>query len=274
MKIPTALHCLQNITNSPLPVLSTGDIEIIFQNNETNGETYDRYNYQDPVNWTKINTPPTCSRHYGFKTPQLDHRYPFKTFRTPNLPAFFNLSLSQPVTPRTPMSWRGLDITAITPRLSQNTMLPNDNFVIPTPLIYSSLASFKPNTKINSFGLDILELIDDESKDISCINRQIVSCNEIDLDDDNVIDYVLTITENTQTKCTQSKIETGVERRVKRRKGRHAKRMTEEEAESYRKIRKQKERERRKERKNNFLKEEKGISRRSKRSTRKHVSYR
>ncbi|ESO91956.1 hypothetical protein LOTGIDRAFT_233264 [Lottia gigantea] len=271
METKVDFFCSNVIPNNSFPVLSTDDIDVAFQGDIV---SHHASGHSAMFNWSKITTPPPQSTKLQmFRTPQFHSsifKVPPQLLRTPNVSSYLNI-------PSTPALLKGFEVSSFTsPCPSLRSVKSNyDSFVIPTPMIFSSLKSLaRPSD--GAIGPDILQLIEDDSKDVEYIDIKIKENNE-EINDNNIVDYVLNITEDTENSSTENipkpQEPPDVPIYIKRRKGRHAKRMTEEESIAYRERRQKLEKERRKERLAAYSKEEKGITRRSKRSQNKKVSY-
>ncbi|XP_046355824.2 uncharacterized protein LOC124134822 isoform X1 [Haliotis rufescens] len=293
MKIPLPNRYLKNLKSQPLPEITPDDVDIVIERAEEDARKRRKDGILANLDQQTLNN----VVNQGFKTPNvLPCRKPEVTCTSPRLPRLVNLSFSQPSTPKTPAIYRHYQTGyAATPCLPQNITdkysfpeltcysFPGDGFVIPTPMVLSALDSLHAVGPFGENVPDILDFIDDDSHDMRAIDEHIRQHGRVDLNDNNVVDYLLGITEDTikpEAKAIerprQPQVWTHVDddqplRRMTRRRYLHSKVITAEEEKSLRKLKKKRDKERRKERKDLFKKETKG-TRRSNRK-RKAVKY-
>ncbi|XP_046551877.1 uncharacterized protein LOC124261593 isoform X2 [Haliotis rubra] len=282
MKIPLTNHYLKNLKNQPLPEITTDDVDRVIERVEEDARKRRKDGILANLDQQTLNN----VRNQGFKTPiVLPFRKPELTCTPPRLPRLVNLSFSQPSTPKTPAIYRhcATGYAAATPCLPQNITdnFSGDGFVIATPVVLSALDNLHTITSFGENVPDILDFIDDDSHDVRAVDEHIRQHTDVDLNDNNVVDYLLGITEeiiNSEAKVMKTRQQPQVWvhedpplRRMTRRRYLHSKAITAEEEKSLRKLRKKREKERRKERKELFKKETRG-TRRSNRK-RNQVKY-
>ncbi|XP_067682365.1 uncharacterized protein [Haliotis asinina] len=281
MKIPLPNHYLKNLKNQPLPEITTDDVDRVIERVEEDARKRRKEGILASLDQQTLNN----VRNQGFKTPfALPFRKPEPTCTPPRLPRLVNLSYSQPSTPKTPGVNRHYPTGHATPCPPQNITdkyyfpdlnchtFSGDGFIIATPMVLSALDNLHAIAPFGENVPDILDFIDDDSHNVMAVDEHIGQPTDVDLNDNNVVDYLLGISEEISSEATaiktpqQPQVWTRVHqdpplRRMTRRRYLHSKVITAEEEKSLRKLRKKREKERRKERKELFKKETRGTRR-------------
>ncbi|XP_069116039.1 uncharacterized protein [Argopecten irradians] len=224
------------------------------------------------------------SSSYGITEGQGFRKYTRSLLHTPRIRnvKLINMSYSQPSTPKINISERN-QMPYQTPSLiNRNVNWPSvQNFDIPlTPLLNDPLNVFevKPGSQ-DTFPLDILQMIDDDTKPVESVDKELHRYTDVTLSDFNVADYLLDIAEDysSTNKFTTTVQVSEIQHKSPdklntKRKCRRAKPVSYEESLVYKKQKKEKDRERRQKRKESFNKQSVG-QRRSQRRTRSNVKY-
>ncbi|XP_060074652.1 uncharacterized protein LOC132554365 [Ylistrum balloti] len=209
-------------------------------------------------------------------------KYTRSLLQTPRLKniKLINMSYSQPSTPKI-----GINLSKQMPNqtpsfVNRNVNWPSmQNMDIPlTPLLNDPLNVFESKTESQDiFPLDILQIIDDDTKPVESMDKELHRYTDVTLSDLNVADYLLDIAEDYSSNINSiaqvpQEQKNSPDKLITKRKCRHAKPVCYEESLVYKKQKKERDRQRRQKRKESFNKQSIGL-RRSQRKTKQNVKY-
>ncbi|XP_033733902.1 uncharacterized protein LOC117323023 [Pecten maximus] len=226
--------------------------------------------------------PVMCTFNSSESDGQGFRKYTRSLLQTPRIKnvKLINMSYSQPSTPKINFN-QSHQMPYQTPSLlNRNVNWPSvQTFDIPlTPLLNDPLNVFEVKSgNQDIFPLDILQMIDDDTKPVESVDKELHRYTDVTLSDLNVADYLLDIAEdysttNTITTIAQVSQQNTPDKLNTKRKCRRAKPVNYEESLVYKRQKKERDRKMRQKRKESFNKQPIGL-RRSQRKTKKNVKY-